>query len=569
MMDDISLLLKWGSENGVIIPENVSFVRDAKKGICCIANSDIENAEFDLPANLIISSKLSKTYFGQYANANLWLKFLFAKIKFGDKPVIIDGEDVKKKFQFYVNTLPSIVNSPLIWNPDELSFLSGTNLGNYIKEKFNMIFEEWKMLITSTKYKSHEIVIEQLKLDNNLKNIPYTQIYDCLISQVDKNDLLWFSFPAYLWSHLIFISRAFPERIVNEECEESDIILLPILDLLNHNYNSKIEWSSHLGSFHLCKCEMVPHGQEITNNYGGKSNEELLYSYGFMLENNPSNFVALKIKLPLEIIESIINQGLIKLPLLSEYITFAFEIKKNESETINKYCDGITYLIKKNENRSLNDMLDLFAYLEIFGNETHTSLRCKLQGLQKLKNALKHRISVLKMHPNYSRNGYIINSDRKLYAENYRKEQYDILKYALSELKNWEKAWSLVNNDKLITAKKIMKYDSKLIDIDLPFIFDGRDISFDSENDIILLWIILRSKENVLPYDRFRNIHQTYRKFTQYSDKIPEKTTYLYHKIFPQKNSQITPNDFHKAVTFLLQHSYSRLSTEEMIVVMD
>jgi hypothetical protein len=82
-------------------------------------------------------------------------------------------------------------------------------------------------------------------------------------------------------------------------------VLFPGLDAANHSNNAKVDWTFDPGRFSiaLAKAEEsqgIDPGEEVFNNYGPKSNGELLIGYGFCIENNPHDTVAMMLKAPPE-----------------------------------------------------------------------------------------------------------------------------------------------------------------------------------------------------------------------------------------------------------------------------
>ncbi|KAK9763141.1 hypothetical protein K7432_010460 [Basidiobolus ranarum] len=71
--------------------------------------------------------------------------------------------------------------------------------------------------------------------------------------------------------------------------------MLPMLDMLNHRLRQPITWSNNEGQVSFICNRKVHAGEEVFNNYGAKSNEELLQGYGFCIENNEVDYFALKI----------------------------------------------------------------------------------------------------------------------------------------------------------------------------------------------------------------------------------------------------------------------------------
>ncbi|KAF2220811.1 hypothetical protein BDZ85DRAFT_20038 [Elsinoe ampelina] len=75
-------------------------------------------------------------------------------------------------------------------------------------------------------------------------------------------------------------------------------VLVPIMDCLNHNPDAKVDWAFEPGRFILSLHEGASNDSEIFNNYGPKSNSELLMGYGFCIEGNPHDCVFETLKPP-------------------------------------------------------------------------------------------------------------------------------------------------------------------------------------------------------------------------------------------------------------------------------
>lgn len=56
--------------------------------------------------------------------------------------------------------------------------------------------------------------------------------------------------------------------------EENVSVLLPFIDILNHRPLAKVEWRAGKGNVGFLVLEDVPAGQEISNNYGPRNNEQ-------------------------------------------------------------------------------------------------------------------------------------------------------------------------------------------------------------------------------------------------------------------------------------------------------
>ncbi|EMF10574.1 uncharacterized protein SEPMUDRAFT_150634 [Sphaerulina musiva SO2202] len=85
-------------------------------------------------------------------------------------------------------------------------------------------------------------------------------------------------------------------------------VLFPVLDILNHQHAAHVDWSFDPGRFTVSISDAVTQGSEVFNNYGPKSNDELLLGYGFCLSSNPNDQVLLVLKTPPEGLQPDIRQ---------------------------------------------------------------------------------------------------------------------------------------------------------------------------------------------------------------------------------------------------------------------
>ncbi|SCV01238.1 LAMI_0G10198g1_1 [Lachancea mirantina] len=566
--DTIENLLLWAQQKGVNLPDTIEFLQSESGQICCVAKCDEPEFRLQIPSTLVITSALSQAYFGAKARYNTYLKLLFAKLKFDTTPTLVDGEDLKTKFAPYIKALPNVLDSPLTWNPAEFNLLNGTNLFNSLREKLELIFNEWQSLLSELsqddRFKS------TIKPDTcDFSALTMEDVYLNYTSETSSGSNFWFSFQAYLWSHLIFLSRAFPEYIINKDGPSSSIMLLPIIDLLNHDFNSKIEWSQgdKQGSFRLRKLEGVSAGSEIFNNYGGKGNEELLMGYGFVLENNVFDTVALRIKLSPTILASILMENDVALPTLSNYTHFAFETDQSKSSNEhNDHTDGALYLISLENDTCLQQLLALFCRLEAHEGETRHHLRPRLQGLQNLRVALAEKLKSTKSSPLVEFQGtYAINVYRKACAEAYKAGQVQILKSSIDGLKRQEKLLLNLHKKQLVTTKKLSKLDPAFIAQGLA---ELGDITLSSENDLYVLWLLLRKScpvESVA--ESLRWILELYGEFDGDLINYKDEAESLQKAISSNIDYNFNANELAKAMAFIETYSYFRASKEETVLV--
>ena len=76
--------------------------------------------------------------------------------------------------------------------------------------------------------------------------------------------------------------------------------MLPLMDMMNHPpanvaANTQFDVASRPGTLWLRATTDVPAGGELFYDYGRKSNEHFLFSYGFCLPNNPHNTLAVRL----------------------------------------------------------------------------------------------------------------------------------------------------------------------------------------------------------------------------------------------------------------------------------
>jgi hypothetical protein len=187
------------------------------------------------------------------------------------------------RWSAYVETLPEDVLSPIFFSKEELALLDHTNLhGSTLDRR-----QEWTV--------HHQQVLSRLQ-----------------VLGISQHDL---PLSLYLWACVMLSSRAFPSHLIDPSIlpEDSVPVLLPGLDAFNHNARRKVLWSKSDAGVALVTEEPIKAGEQAFNSYGPKSNEgaptclscsrynactELLFSYGFALEDNEADTVAVKLGQP-------------------------------------------------------------------------------------------------------------------------------------------------------------------------------------------------------------------------------------------------------------------------------
>ncbi|KAH6711140.1 hypothetical protein BKA61DRAFT_488877 [Leptodontidium sp. MPI-SDFR-AT-0119] len=182
---------------------------------------------------------------------------------------------------------PETLGLPVWWPGVDQKFLDGTNAEPPIKKRRALWEEEWKQGIALLK------------------------------STDDFEDSEQYTYHLYQWAASIFGSRSFrasltipSELIGNSKLSPDDLslnlehirkdrfsVLLPVMDIGNHNGVNQVEWSRDpaAGHFSLENRELISQEEQIYNFYGEKSNSELLVAYGFMLSGLERDSVNLRL----------------------------------------------------------------------------------------------------------------------------------------------------------------------------------------------------------------------------------------------------------------------------------
>ncbi|KAJ2484423.1 hypothetical protein IWW47_005677, partial [Coemansia sp. RSA 2052] len=96
----------------------------------------------------------------------------------------------------------------------------------------------------------------------------------------------------------VLTSRSFSKELMEGTlCSltaESEV-LLPLLDMANHHPRTPVTWIIDDDGIGFSMDAVVEAGQQIFNNYGPKSNEELMMGYGFCMLPNPYSWFHIKL----------------------------------------------------------------------------------------------------------------------------------------------------------------------------------------------------------------------------------------------------------------------------------
>lgn len=447
----IADLVQWAEANGAQLSPGITAKSLGTGNIGVVADGSHPDVEISVPSKLVIHANLADS--AEYGDSPSLsrLKLYLAK----------ERNNLSNFYRPYFAALPDFdaINLPLTWLAEHQLLLKGTNLGGSIKDHLTKLIEEWwqaveRLPATVEKPATHFM---NQKFYYELKFYEADDMYKYLHEYDVAN---WTSFPAYLWALLILKLRAFPAYLAREDLEKygpvkaNDVMLVPIIDLLNHSPSAKVDWVFDQGKFTF-KTTISIVG-EVHNNYGMKGNEELLLGYGFVLENNQADTAAVKIKIPEVLVEELKLEG-VKLPTISDYTMSVVDTSKtteetDENEETASPSDGTIFFLSQ---VLLPPALVLvFSILVRNRWDQPGLLRAKLMGLLSLTQALEAKLELINVPEG--------DSDVETTVRIYAQSQKLIFKLALKHIKSETKQLFADHKSQLVTLKTVYKYDVKL-----------------------------------------------------------------------------------------------------------
>ncbi|KAI9488531.1 hypothetical protein BDB00DRAFT_847661 [Zychaea mexicana] len=248
--------IHWLKENGATY-EKLDFKADAEGIGSVYATTKVNNGEClaTLPFRLAITEKVARNALptlNQHSSRNVVALFLAQQKKLADKSF----------YAPYLNMLPEKIMTGLCFEENDMRYLENTNLFLAIEGRKQNVFNDFQRLIGDSP---------------------------------ESKDVTWAEF---LWGYTVLSSRSFPYSLIDPGYDGPSEVLFPLLDALNHKPNTQITWMRNgdveNGSLSFVIGHDVAPGEQLFNNYGPKSNEELLLGYGFCFEDNEYDHVALK-----------------------------------------------------------------------------------------------------------------------------------------------------------------------------------------------------------------------------------------------------------------------------------
>lgn len=579
-------LLKWAEENGCVHSDKLKFEYQEHRGVFAIATEThkAEKPQLKVPTRLIIHGGVAEKYFGKQlavseTNLNGGLKLLWAKLKYDDE-TLVEGVNLNEFYKPYIALLPEgkETGSVFYWNMEELKLLSSTNLGGSLPAKFEWLVDEWFNTVSDLpeKHKKHAQYEQDLKFRDQFKTFTRSQLLDSL-----NNVTSWTSFGAYLWSTTIFTSRAFPHRIIDPSAKDGQAMFVPLIDLLNHKNSTLINWSydqaENDGYFTMHNLDQIEAGGEVFNNYGAKGNEELLMGYGFVIENNANDSVALRVKPPFSAVLEAKERG-VHIPKIDDYTYHAFATDEPQGDELTE--DNYTGVLYFLNHKSLlpEDLIQMFMSLVSNHTEEGFTLRQRLSALQNLRKALEHKHMALKQ--DYDIDTSSIDPHVVKTAEIYRKGQMEVLKSTLSAIKSTEKTLLAENKSAVLSLKKLFKKDDRFrAGVSLFGINSFEELEDEEEEGdreaFFALWVLLNAEVPLTGEEDYvapEWVRESYKQLKE--NYIPDDESVPYRMVQFQQafkdhplGKALTVQNYIIAERVVQMNSYTRGSADDVILV--
>lgn len=487
-MEKLSGFLQWSIDKGAYVDDSLKFEIRDKKGITAIAlqNAVKNKPVIRVPKSILIMQENALKEFGiqewnsKYTNGIT--KLLLAKLKF---------QNESHEFQPYLDLLPEIPDQPIFWHPDELGLLQGTDFILMLKNKLAGLLEEYQATLNILNIQIPE---DETSITASKSSITFDYIHSRLNELESFSKDTWKSFIAFLWADAVFNARAFPQILIDngDTKDLNQAFLLPIVDLLNHSSSAKVRWNydSNAKEVTFTTLEKLKAGNEIFNNYGEKTSDELLYGYGFLTkENNSYDSTKLTLKLDPDIIHS----------------ALAIKILTSDN-VINENC---VYFLLSYHRPLPESLINFFGYLSKLNSEKGSTYRSMLEGLEQLRSILEQKIEFYqtssKIDPTKPNLRAFIIGTVKIYLNN-QKKLYQVVIEKLQQLQK-RILTKEIPNESLVSFKNIFKGDnlfanSMLLSLGVTN-YEGL-LTKNCQQDALLLWLV--KNNNALHYDEKKHV---------------------------------------------------------------
>lgn len=329
--DKYEVLLKWLKDGGSQYPNLLlKYYTVDYRGVH--ARRRLENDEIilEVPLPLIMTSEVARaSEIGlkieqsgcQLRSSHSWLASFLLQEKYRPDSF----------WRPYIDTLPQHYrNMPLFFEADELAELKGS---------FSLqMIEERKVSL-------------KMEYDNIVKHVPEFGEYHYL---------------DFFWARLAVITRIFGFKVDNRKTDG----LVAMADMLNHKRPNETSWTfdQSRNAFTITTTKRILKGAQIFDSYGRKCNSRYFVNYGFSLDTNEDNQVAMYMSIP----KGDPNYQM-KLKLLGQP-TRRFQIPFEHKERVTRKC--VSYLrVALAETDELLSLTDLHSVEKIEPINIHNELR--------------------------------------------------------------------------------------------------------------------------------------------------------------------------------------------------
>merc|ERR1712137_53498 len=268
----LTAFAKWIQQQQVHSKYNLGTFSDA--GLGGVARMDIKESDtmIMVPRDAMISNEKIKT--------ESFLKDIELSGLVAVEPTMLwllhERSNAQSPYKAYLDVLPaSFPSHPLSWTDEELAETAGTGLDNATKNIRRIL---------------------QKAYENTDANV------------AQKNPTLFpgWSWDAYLWAFQVVNSRTWA---ITDEQGNKETALVPLADMLNHKPGAGtggLTWDKQY--FVINATQDYAKGEQVFDNYGPKSNYDLLSSYGFVMEENAYDNMVLHFELkPSNLVHSIVE----------------------------------------------------------------------------------------------------------------------------------------------------------------------------------------------------------------------------------------------------------------------
>eukprot|EP00434_Breviolum_minutum_P035186 symbB.v1.2.031140.t1/scaffold3582.1/size53800/3 len=275
--ESVQALRKWLESKGAKISQlrvaDVGATASEERGV--FASEKIGTGEViaEVPQSCVLSAERARqSPVGQAFTE------VFPEDKHRDKIVFLldlvaARVDPEHPMHVYVSSLPKESPTPMSWPSNLRAMLSNTNLGAAVDEEREQLEEQFGAIMPKLQQARPTLFGEQFNFENFVwaHGMWFSRRYPTAMASFDKGK-------NYSW-------QRFSEEDMEEE-SDGEGALVPFMDFTNHRSGTKIVWRADADKVTFVSKEGVDVKAEVFNNYGDKSNEDLMLIHGFALLDN-------------------------------------------------------------------------------------------------------------------------------------------------------------------------------------------------------------------------------------------------------------------------------------------